>query len=153
MKTPHRLEQAINKLYRAFHNSTLRPECCLQCAVGNILDNTDAWKYLSDQHGSLQLNYVGLVHQNLGRKFNGYSPMELLKIEAVFLKGCGYTIPLNRLGVKPKKTKDKEVLFNGLCETVALLCAMDGVYNVMDYSKLFEFDNNQPRYKMNELLE
>ena len=152
MKTSHRLEQAINKLYNAFHTNELHPECCLKCAVGNILDNTDAWKHLSDHHGSLQLNYVGLVNQNLGRKFNGYSPIELLQIEASFLNGCGYSVPLNRLGSKPKNPKDKEVLFNGLCETVAFLCALDGIDNVMDYSKLFEFDNQQPRYLVQKLL-
>ena len=143
MKTSYRLEQAINKLYNAFHHNELNPECCLKCAVGNILDHTDAWKHLSDQHGSLQLNYVGLVHQNLGRKFNGYSPMELLNIEAHFLNGCGYSIPLTRSGTKPKDPKNKDLLFNGLCETVAFLCALDGVDNVMDYSKLFEYDQKR----------
>lgn len=146
MKTSFRLEQAISKLYRAFHNNTLNPECCFQCAVGNILDNKDAWKHLSDQHGSLQLNYVGLVNQNFGRKFNGYSPLELLNIEAKFLKGCGYALPLNHLGTKPKNPKDKEVLFNGLYETVSFLCALDGVDNVMDYSKLFEYDMKEARH-------
>ncbi|RXJ46098.1 Na(+)-translocating NADH-quinone reductase subunit F [Gelidibacter gilvus] len=152
MKTSHRLDQAIQKLYAAFHNNELHPECCQQCAVGNILDHNDAWKHLSDSHGSLQLNYVGLVHQNLGRKFSGYSPLELLRIEASFLKGCGYALPLNRKGKKPKNPKDKNVLFNGLCETVAFLCALDGVDNVMDYSKLFEFDNDQPRHQLEEIL-
>lgn len=151
MKTSYRLEQAIHKLYNAFHNNELHPECCHKCAVGNILDNSDAWKHLSDSHGSLQLNYLGLVHQNLGRNFNGYSPMELLNIEASFLKGCGYSLPLKRLRAKPKNPRDKEVLFNGLCETVALLCALDDVDNVMDYSKLFEFDNDQPRYELHEV--
>lgn len=150
MKTSYRLDQAINKLYNAFHNNQLHPECCLKCAVGNILDNKDAWKHLSDQHGSLQLNYVGLVNQNIGRKFNGYSPIELLKIEATFLKSCGYSIPLKRLGTKPKNPKDKDVLFNGLCETVSFLCALDGIDNVMDYSKLLEFDNEEPRYSLTE---
>ena len=152
MKTSLRLEQAINKLYKAFHHNKLNPECCRQCAVGNILDNKDAWKNLSDHHGSLQLNYVGLVHQNFGRKFNGYSPMELLKIEASFLKGCGYSIPLNRLGVKPKSPKDKEVLFNGLCETVAFLCALDGIDNVMDYSEIFDFQKDEPYCEIHEVL-
>jgi len=152
MKTSHRLEQAIQKLYKAFHNHTLHPECCQQCAVGNMLDNTDAWKHLSDQHGSLQLNYVGQVNQNFGRKFNGYSPLELLQIEAKFLEGCGYSIPLHHLGTKPKNPKSKSTLFNGLCATVAFLCELDGIDNVMDYSKLFEFENNQPRYELSQLL-
>ena len=38
MKTTPRLESALKKLYTAFHGSTLNPECCKQCAVGNILD-------------------------------------------------------------------------------------------------------------------
>ena len=143
MTTSHRLDQAISKLYNAFHNNELHPECCKQCAVGNILDNRDAWKNLSDRHGSLQLNYVGLVNQNLGRKFNGYSPMELLQIEARFLKGCGYSLPLNNSGKKPKNPKDKDALFDGLCETVAYLCALDNVYNMLDYSKLFEFTKDK----------
>lgn len=152
MKTSPRLELAISKLYNAFHNNELNPECCRQCAVGNILDNQDAWKHFSDSPGSLQLSYVGLVNQNFGRKFNGYSPLELLKIEAVFLKGCGYSIPLNRLGTKPKHPQNKEVLFNGLCETVTFLCALDGIDNVMDYSKIFRFENFESQHAAQEFL-
>lgn len=152
MKTSHRLDLAILKLYTAFHNNELHPECCQKCAVGNILDNTDSWKHLSDGHGSLKLNYVGLVNQNLGKKFNGYSPAELLKIEASFLKGCGYSLPLHHNGTKPKNPTNKKVLFNGLCETVAFLCDLDGIDNVMDYSRLFEFDNDQPRYQLGKIL-
>ena len=76
MNIPKRLDQAISKLYQAFHNSTLHPECCQQCAVGNILDRKDFWKHLSDDHGSLKLNYLGQVHESLGRRFNGYKPSE-----------------------------------------------------------------------------
>ena len=148
MDTSKRLEQAIKKLYIAFHNGTLHPECCKSCAVGNILDNKDSWKHLSDSHGSLQLNYVGLVNQNFGRKFNGYSPMELLQIETEFLKGCGYGLPLNRNNRKPKNPTDKEVLFQGLSSAIAFLCALDGVENVMDYSKLFEFREGKLGYEV-----
>lgn len=151
MQTSLRLDNAIKKMYNAFHNNTLHPECCQQCAVGNILDNKDAWKHLSDAHGSLQLNYIGIVHQNLGRKFNGYSPIELLQIEAAFLNGCGYSLPLSHKGKKPKDPKNKDVLFNGLCNTVSFLCSLDGVDNVMDYSKLFEFKTDKPRYILSEL--
>lgn len=152
MKTSNRLDKAVKKLYTAFHNNTLHPECCQQCAVGNILDNKDAWKHLSDNHGSQELNYLGLVHQNLGRKFNGYTPMELLNIEATFLKGCGYVIPIHHKNKKPKDPTDKDTLFNGLNKTVALLCELDGVDNVMDYSKLFEFENERPRYFLRETI-
>ena len=148
MKTSQRLDSAIKKLYNAFHYNQLHPECCMQCAVGNILDNKDAWKYLSDHHGAIELNYVGKVHQTLGRKFNGYTPLELLQIEATFLKACGYQLPLHHKNIKQKNPTDKDVLFNGLCDVVAFLCKLDGVTNIMDYSKLFEVENNQPKYAL-----
>lgn len=140
MKTTKRLDAALEKLYTAFHNNTLNPECCNNCAVGNICDNTDSWKYLSNSHGSLQLNYIGIVHENFGRKFNGYSPLELLKIEAEFLKGCGYQLPLNYKNRKPEAPTSKETTFNGLCAAIAFLCALDGVQNPMEYVPDFEME-------------
>ena len=147
METSIRLGQAIQKLYKAFHNNELHPECCKQCAVGNILDNTDSWKHFSDHHGSLQLNYIGKVHQSLGRTYNGYSPLELLKIEATFLKACGYKLPFHHENYKPKKM-DKDVLFNGLAEVITFLCELEGVSNIMDYTKLFEFENDKAKYQL-----
>ncbi|GAA4812692.1 Na(+)-translocating NADH-quinone reductase subunit F [Litoribaculum gwangyangense] len=149
MQSSPRLEQAIQKLYVAFHNNELNPECCKQCAVGNILNKTDSWKHLSDHHGSTELNYIGKVHQTLGRKFNGYTPLELLKIEATFLKACGYQLPLHHKNNKPEHPKDKDILFNGLCSVIQLLCEFDNVTNIMDYTKLFEYKNNDsPRYEL-----
>ena len=95
MNTSLRFDNAIRKLYTAFHNDTLHPECCKQCAVGNILDRTDAWKHFSDVHGSTELNYVGIVNQKFGRRFKGYTPLELLEIESVFLIACGFQVPLD----------------------------------------------------------
>jgi hypothetical protein len=120
--------------------------------VGNICDNTDSWKYLSDTHGSLILNYVGRVNEGFGRKINGYSPSELLQIEAVFLQGCGYSLPLKRKSARPKDPTSKEILFNGLCAVITYLCALDGVDNVLDYSKLFEFENDEPVYELVPIL-
>ena len=145
MTFPKRLNDALKKLYVAFHNNQLNPECCKKCAVGNILDNKDAWKNLSDIHGSCELNYLGKVHQNLGRKFNGYSPLELLQMEAVFLKACGYSIPFRRFGNKPKEELTNHILFKGLSETVQYLCKLDDIGNVMDYSKIFNYASNQSR--------
>ncbi|MEC8683557.1 MAG: Na(+)-translocating NADH-quinone reductase subunit F [Bacteroidota bacterium] len=149
MHATARFDLAIQKLYKAFHNNTLNPECCKSCAVGNILDNTDSWKHLTEGHGSNKLTYVGKVHQSLGRTFAGYSPLELLQIEAAFLKGCGYSLPLSRRSETTVDRTSKEVMFNGMCQAVALLCKLDQIQNVMDYSKLFEFENNQP---VNEFL-
>lgn len=142
LNIPNRLGQALVKLYNAFHNNNLHPEDCTVCAVGNILDKKDFWKHLSDDHGSLKLNYIGTVHQNLGRRFNGYTPQELLQIENVFLKACGYKVPLHYKDNKPKKPTDKEVLFNGLCAVVGLLCKMDDIPNVMEYFRSFEYRNS-----------
>lgn len=144
MKITNRLEQALQKLYTAFHNGELHPECCKSCAVGNICDKTDAWRHLTDVHGSLVLNYVGRVNEGFGRRINGYSPSELLCIEAEFLKGCGYSLPLSHKSRKPADPASKETMFNGLCAAVAFLCKLDKVANVMDYSRLFEFENDAP---------
>ncbi|GGD24693.1 Na(+)-translocating NADH-quinone reductase subunit F [Hyunsoonleella pacifica] len=146
METSPRLESAIKKLYTAFHNNTLNPECCQQCAVGNILDNRDSWKHLSDRHGSLVLNYVGKVHQTLGRTFNGYTPLELLQIEHAFLSTCGFQVPLHHGNTKPKDPTDKDVLFEGLCAVISYLCELEGVENIMNYTKLFEVENDKPKY-------
>ena len=152
MKTTPRLEQALIKLYNAYHNNRLNPEDCTACAVGNILDNHDSWKHLTLGHGSLQLSYVGRVHQNLGRKFNGYTPIEILQIEKAFLKACGFKTPLCHYNPKPKNPTDKDVLFNGLCAVVDFLCKLDNVPNAMDYYKLFEYEEEYPVYKLETIL-
>ncbi len=148
MKSSSRLNHAISKLYIAFHDGTLNPECCKSCAVGNICDNRDAWKHLTDAHGSTVLNYVGQVNEAFGKRINGYTPSELLKIEAVFLEACGYSIPFSNKGSRQIQALDKDILFNGLSATVEHLCALDGITNVMDYSKLFEFEDNKPVFAL-----
>ena len=152
METPKRLEQSLIKLYEAFHNNQLNPEDCAACAVGNILDNHDSWKHLSDEHGSLKLSYVGRVHQNLGRRFNGYTPLEILQIEKTFLEACGFVTPLCHYNLKPINPTDKELLFKGLSAVVAYLCELEQIPNVMDYSKLFEYTGSTPKYNLETLL-
>lgn len=152
MKTTKRLEHALIKLYNAYHNDQLNPEDCSACAVGNILDNHESWKHLTLQHGSLHLSYVGQVHQNLGRKFNGYTPKEILQIEKVFLEACGFKTPLCHYNRKPHNPTDKDVLFKGLNAVVDYLCRLDHIPNVMDYSKLFEHEDGYPVYKLEAIL-
>lgn len=152
MKITKRLEQALTKLYNAYHNNNLNPEDCTACAVGNILDNHESWKHLSDEHGSLKLNYIGRVHQNLGRKFNGYTPIELLQIEQVFLNACGFKTPLCHYNPKPTNPTSKDILFNGLSAVVDLLCQLDSINNVMDYSKIFEQKNGKSIYHLETFL-
>lgn len=145
MITSERFENAIRKLYHAFHNDTLHPECTMQCAVGNICDNRDSWKHFSDTHGSLQLNYVGRVHEAFGRRFSGYIPSELLQIEAAFLNGCGYELPLRPNSFRPKNVLDKDILFDGLSAALDVLCKFDQIDDVMDISALFNYNPTQSK--------
>lgn len=134
----NRFDKAIVKLYEAFHGNNLEPECACQCAVGTISDGKDQWKHFSDDHGSLRLNYVGRVHETLGRRINGYLPSELLKIEAAFLQGCGYSLPLRHNGLKPENSSDKNIQFQGLESVIKVLCQLEGKSNMMDYTQLFK---------------
>ena len=151
MKISGRMEQAIQKLYSAFHSDHLNPDCCLQCAVGNICDNRDYWKHFTDIHGSVKLNYVGKVNEAFGKKFNGYSPSELLKIEAEFLSGCGYSLPIDRRGKNAEITITKEILFQGLSKVVSFLCILDGISDVMDCSKLFNYEFQEDTENLKDL--
>ncbi len=130
-----RFNNAITKLYTAFQNDSLIPECSCQCAVGTILDGKDYWKHFSDDHGSYKLNYVGLVNEKFGKRFNGYSPNELLQIEVAFLRGCGYQLPYHYKHDKPKKLS-KDILFDGLSEALTVLCKLDNI-------PLMQIDLNQ----------
>lgn len=138
MKTSLRFENAILKLYTAFQGKSLHPEYCDRCAVGNIVDNIDSWQHLTDHHGSGKLNYVGRVNQNFGKRFAGYTPLELLEIEIIFLQACGYQLPLKPGSQRPKNPRDQQVLFSGMCAVISFLCERDGIPNVMDYKRAFE---------------
>lgn len=140
MNHKNRFDRAVEKLYNAFHTDSLIPECCRQCAVGNICDNTESWRHLTDNHGSTDLNYVGVVNEKFGKRINGYRPSELLRIEAEFLKGCGYSLPLHHRATRPSDPTSKETLFNGLCAAVSFLCKLEGIPDIMDYSQLFDFE-------------
>lgn len=144
----NRFLQAISKLYDAFHNGTLHPEFACQCAVGNICDNYDAWKNLSDDHGSLKLNYIGIVNEKLGKRLYGYKPSELLRIEQAFLQGCGYQLPLKHNHFKPSDPSNKNIQFEGLCAAITVMCKLEGIKDVTDYTKLFETENLLPKYSL-----
>lgn len=134
-----RFESAVKKLYLAFHDNRLNPECCNQCAVGNILDNRDFWKHFAEYHGATSLTYVGKVNEAFGKRYNGYSPAELLSIEQSFLAGCGYTLPINGKNHKPSDPMNKDLQFKGLEAVVQKLCELDGVDNLMECSSLFAY--------------
>ena len=130
-----RLENALDKMYTAFYKGELNPEDCKHCAVGNICDNYDSWKYFTDIHGSMRLNYLGHLNENLGRRINGYTPLELITTEAVFLKACGYKLTKNKKLLKPAEVITSEMMIKGLDAAVEFLCKLDGVSHVMDHYK------------------
>ena len=74
------------------------------------------------------------------------------KIEKIFLEACGFKTPLCHYNQKPRNPRDKELLFNGLTAVISYLCKLDSVPNVMDYSKLFEYENNEPIYHLETIL-
>ncbi|MDC7994797.1 Na(+)-translocating NADH-quinone reductase subunit F [Altibacter sp. HG106] len=139
MPTTERFQTAIEKLYRAFHSSKLHPECSRQCAVGTLCDQNDFWSHFSDHHGDTQLNYVGRVHQLLGKRYHGYSPQELLEIEAAFLEGCGYQLPLHFSTKNYVNATDKHVHFKGLCAAIQKLSELDQSRDPLDISVLLDY--------------
>lgn len=147
-----RFSLAITKLYEAFHSGKLHPECACQCAVGNICDNYDAWKHLSDEHGSLKLNYIGVVNEKFGKRLFGYLPSELLRIEQAFLQGCGYQLPLRHNNFRPDNPQDKNIQFEGLCAAITVLCKLEGIDDVTNYSRLFETIDERPKYGLETVI-
>lgn len=136
MKLPIRLENAITKLYTAFHNGTLNAIDCEMCAVGNICGggnwdtnplfarmtvfNTYVREIISEEEIAEGIKEI---------QSTGYSAEELVNVELLFLNACE----------KNKGTKAQQ--FKGLCDVVEYLCKLDNIPNVMDYTKLFEMEN------------
>lgn len=46
----------------------------------------------------------------------------------------------------------KDEQFKGLCAVVEYLCELEGIPNVMDYTCLFETDNNEPKHQLTEVF-
>jgi hypothetical protein len=143
MKLPIRLENAITKLYTAFHEGKLEAEDCQRCAVGNMCDGNGTWWNIIQSARpkgydsylvkcKMPLSFVPL--ENDVMKATGYSSVELAKIESLFMLE---TIE-----------ETKETQFKGLCAVVEYLCELDSIPNVMDYTKLFETENNKPKYEL-----
>ena len=139
MKTTKRFENAVMKLYNAFHSNELKAMKCSACAVGNICDNTLSWSFRRNVifNGNKFTSYV--YEEEKDFKKNGYSISELVEIERIFLNE-NITI------------ENKETQFKGLCAVVEYLAELDNIPNPMDYSKLFETNNDKPIYELNEVF-
>lgn len=139
MRTTIRFENAVTKLYKAFHEGRLKYGSCTKCAVGSIVGN-DLWSNVFCAI-NLGLNpeikdqikyqkYIGETKNSIDR--TGYSVEELAMVEYQFLLGLG------------NGEETKETQFEGLCAVIEYLCGLDGIPNIMDYTALFETENDKP---------
>lgn len=131
MKTKPRFDNAVTKLYNAFHEGTLNAFDCKECAVGNIVGSAFYGGYSS--FGTVRDVVV------VGGNKSGYSPTELYYVEKKFMEA--------HLGGNTEMSKI-EKQFKGLCAVVEYLCELDNIPNVMDYTRLFETENEKPKYQL-----
>lgn len=145
-KTSERFTNAVTKLYNAFHSNKLEPFNCYACAVGSIVGDgnwfLELWQTCSEgKHYIKQLKFTNIKFKDLVYD-TGYSVKELMKVEEVFLKQFE----------SRSYEKNKQSQFTGLCAVVEYLCELEGIPNVMDYTCLFETENNEPKYKLENVL-
>ena len=140
---PKRFEQAVTKLYNAFHTGDLNAYDCEKCAVGNICGNSN-WseptaKFIKMTNTHTKFELVGNDIFNIEN--TGYSAFELRCIEKIFmfgiLGGKMYFDRYKHIG----ETKHNQ--FRGLCAVIEYLCELDGIPNIMDYKSLFEVENDK----------
>ena len=148
MKTTKRFEEAITKLYKAFHEGTLDAMDCKHCAVGNLVghENWECGTYPKP-----------LVFDEGFKNNSDYTELELSTIERLFITGSlnferrlfSNSISNNavELGLRTKEEK-KELQFKGLFAVIKYLAELDNIPDPTDYSKLFETENNEAKYEL-----
>ena len=147
MKTTERFDNAVSKLYTAYHVGVLNKMDCGKCAVGNMCDGNEKWVYDIDDFRIID-KYTDLSElQDRKNYFNtGYSALEIAEIENIFMFGK------NLQETKVYFDQAEFDNFKGLCAVLEYLCELDNIPNVMDYTRLFESENNEPKYQLtNEL--
>ena len=140
MKTTKRFENAVMKLYNAFHENTLNATQCSACAVGNILGHGN-WTCGSGFYYFVKNMDTPREFLLRGKNNSNYSEEELAMIEMKFIKAHGYEGYTD-------DSKNKDIQFKGLCAVVEYLAELDGIPNPMDYTKLFETENDKPIYEL-----
>jgi hypothetical protein len=127
---PKRFTDAVSKLYSAFHEGTLDSFNCKQCAVGSICDGNSEWADIrSCASGSFEDPKRKEVIEIIDK--TGYSPIEIYNIEKIFITNAPY-----------KLRHDKDAQFKGLCAVIEYLCELDNIPNILEYTSLFEFNEN-----------
>ncbi len=134
MKTSIRFENAVSKLYNAFHENRLNAFDCSACAVGNMCDNNENWsEYFGNAVSLTPDQYITSVYPYPEVKnqynYNGYNQDELFEVEKIFLNVW--------IGQNHDSGTCKELQFKGLCAVIKYLCELEGIDNIMDYTCLF----------------
>jgi hypothetical protein len=144
MKTTERFDNAVRKLYTAFHEGTLDAMDCEHCAVGNLCDNRRDWFSLN----GLPIGDTQRIPDTF-RQNTGYSNQELVVIEHLFIygtkpaPGCKFYNTISNPEVESglrAKQEQRELQFQGLCAVVEYLAELDGIPNPFDLSELFGYD-------------
>jgi hypothetical protein len=146
---PKRFTRAIEKLYTAFHEGNLNAMYTCACAVGNICNNKSGWN-MTDNFDEKNYNHNAdhsKAEAFLKQENIGYGFVEIATIEKLFLTAMGYSLPFNSF-IWKSVIQTKETQFKGLCAVVEYLCELDGIPNVMDFSKLFETEDNVAKYEL-----
>jgi len=145
MKTTKRFDKAVIKLYNAFHKGRLNSNHCGACAVGNIVGHG----FWSGGAPSDYIIGVRMVREiTINDNVSGYNKKELAGIEYRFIMAVHSSGPTYN-GKKGRYNEKKKDHFRGLCAVVEYLCELDNIPNVMDFTKLFEYNKeNQPIYRL-----
>lgn len=152
MKTTVRFENAVRRLYDAFHSGNLEAMDCKKCAVGNIV-GSDEWIYNSTLINEMRRELYSPEPMSIDIPNycnSGYSGIELVNIERIFMHGRSRT----KIYFKNDfRYNSPESQFKGLCAVVEYLCELDNIPNPMDYSALFETENNRPKLELQSVFQ
>jgi len=148
-KTTKRFDAAVPKLYKAFHAGELNMCDPCACAVGNICNNNFAWIGSRNLFGktphidhSRSAEALKVVYKT------GYSVLEIIEIECLFMSGVS-VMQYHKTGGVGYDENSKEDVFKGMCKVIEYLCELDNIPNVLDYTSLFEYDqDSKPKHEL-----
>ncbi len=150
MKTTKRFDNAVTKLYNAFHNGELIMTDCSKCAVGNICDGNYLWTGARNLMTKMPI----VMPYKRGLEVvikTGYSVLEIIEIECLFMSGYRSHQFLNK-AVSYYREGNKEDQFKGLEAVIKYLCELDGIDNVMDYTKVFDYNEEGAVNELKEVI-
>ncbi len=151
LKAPERFENAVTKLYEAYHNGNLQKANCSCCAVGNLLNGYIGW-YEIFCDGRIRIKKESLYKEEIEKiEITGYSWREMAMVEKLFELNTIYDHFKHGVGrvylsdeyvnITPEQYKQDQ--FKGLEAVVIYLCKLDNLPNIMDYTSLFSTETKK----------